>query len=91
MGDLDNMLNNQQTQGVSTSNEKSLLKKLSSAYMWIGCIEFILGIIAFFAGISDNKEELLTVGICIFFGGLFTTFAGCIGEAIDDIRNSVKK
>lgn len=91
MSNLDNMLNNQQKQGVQSC--KTWLKKLSNAYVWIGCIALGLGFVGFVSGISDprDKGEAIGAGIGVFFVGLFTIFAGCIGEAIDDIRNNTKK
>lgn len=91
MENLGNMLNNQQQQNVSVSDRKTWLRKMSYAYMCIGCIVFALGIILFITGVSNSKEDAITVGVCMFFGGLFTVFVGCIGEAIDDIRNNTKK
>ena len=91
MSNLDNMLDSQQKQNVPSG--KTWLRKLSSAYMWIGCIALIFGLIVFINGISDprDKGEAIGASIGVFFGGLFTIFAGCIGEAIDDIRNNTKK
>jgi len=85
------MLETQQTQ--SNPSEKSMLRKLSNIYIWIGGIALILGFIFFLIGISDpnDKADAIGGGIGVFFGGLFTIFAGCIGEAIDDIRNNTKK
>jgi len=61
--------------------------------MWVGCIALILGGVIFINGVSDprDKADAIGAGIAVFFGGLFTIFAGCIGEAIDDIRNSLRK
>lgn len=91
MSNLDNMLDNQQKQSVPSG--KTWLKKLSNAYVWIGCIALIFGFVVFINGVSDprDKGDAIGGGIGVFFGGLFTIFAGCIGEAIDDIRNNTKK
>ncbi|MDY6250778.1 MAG: hypothetical protein SPL64_06770 [Bacteroidaceae bacterium] len=92
MSNLDNMLDNQQKQSVPSG--KTWLKKLSIAYVWIGCIALFFGFVLFTYGLSDprDKGDAITAGIIgAFFGGLFTIFMGCIGEAIDDIRNNTKK
>ena len=89
MSNLDNMLNNQQKQGKPIENKNSLLKKISRAYLWIGNIAIMFGIFLFLFGL--NKAGAIGVGIGIIFGGLFTIFMGCVGEAIDDIRNNIKK
>lgn len=91
MSNLDDLLNNQQKQ--SETSGKTWLNKLSNVYLWIGSIALILGFTVFFIGISDieDKGEGIGWGIGVFFGGLFTIFMGCIGEAIDDIRNNTKK
>lgn len=91
MGNLDNMLANQQKQSVPSGT--TLLRKLVRVYMWIGFVAIVLGLVIFLIGVSDpsDKGDGITGGLAVFFGGLFTIFAGCIGEAIDDIRNNTKK
>ena len=92
MSSLDDMLENQQKQNVSqsVSSEKSCLRKISGIYIWIGGFVLVFGIIGFLSGIINEKPDALGAGVGLFFGGLFTIFAGCIGEAIDDIRNNTK-
>lgn len=79
-----------------SQNSASLLRKLSAAYKWIGGIAIAIGFIYFIGGLIGAKHEsdapiAIAVGLGTFFSGLFTIFAGCIGEAVDDIRNNIKK
>lgn len=91
MGSLDEMLKKQQNE--VTPSDMSWLKKLSKIYIWIGCFALAFGIFIFLNGVTDieDKAEAVGGGLGVFFGGLFTLFAGYIGEAIDDIRNNTKK
>ena len=93
MGSLDNLLDNQQKTSMTNSSGNSLLKKLSEAYKLIGFLPIVFGIVLIIFGLSDFKDkgEGIGYGICIFFGGLFVIFLGCVGEAIDDIRKNTNK
>lgn len=95
MGNLENMLENQQKEQASTASNQTigstLLGKVSTIYKWLGGLYIVIGVIAFLASLSNDKADAAIFGASSFFGGLFTLFGGCIGEAIDDIRNSVKK
>lgn len=94
MGSLDNMLENQQViqkESNKQNNGSTLLCKVSTVYKWLGGLLLVIGIIVILFAISKEKEDAVTFGLCVLSGGLFTLFGGCIGEAIDDIRNSIKK
>lgn len=71
------------------------LSKVSKVYKWIGAIFIALGLFLLFGSIiataNDNRicsEPIF--GAYFLSGGLATLFAGYIGQAIDDIRNSLK-
>ncbi len=71
------------------------LSKVSKVYRWIGVIFIILGLFLLFGSIvaAINNERITSepfFGAYFLSGGLFTLFAGYVGEAIDDIRNSLK-
>ncbi len=75
---------------------KTGLSKVSSVYKRIGMIFLALGlflligsIAATFSGDGVTSEPFL--GAFFLSGGLFTLFAVYVGQAIDDIRNSLKK
>lgn len=94
MGTLDNMLENQQKEQQDSNNKSNgstLLCKVSTIYKWLGGLFLVVGLIAFLTSLSKEKDDLAIFGASAFFGGLFTLFGGCIGEAIDDIRNSLRK
>ena len=72
------------------------LSKVSKVYRWIGVIFIILGLFLLFGSIvaAINNERITSepfFGAYFLSGGLFTLFAGYVGEAIDDIRNNMKK
>lgn len=91
MSKLDSNLNNQQRTRSFTENKYLLI--ISKVYMVIGCIAIAIGFIGFISGICDLRHngDALFGGIGTFLAGVFAIFAGCIGEAIDDIRNSLRK
>jgi len=94
MGQLDEMLETQNNEAVvekQDNTQTTLLKKVSIVFKWFSILFFIIGFAGIIAGIGDNKEEPINIGIAVFIGGLFTLLYGCIGEAIDDIRESLKK
>lgn len=69
------------------------LGKVSKVYRWIGVIFIILGLFLLFGSIvaAINNERITSepfFGAYFLSGGLFTLFAGYVGEAIDDIRNN---
>ena len=69
------------------------LSKVSKVYRWIGVIFIILGLFLLFGSIvaAINNERISSepfFGAYFLSGGLFTLFAGYVGEAIDDIRNN---
>ena len=69
------------------------LSKVSKVYRWIGVIFIILGLFLLFGSIvaAINNERITSepfFGAYFLSGGLFTLFAGYVGEAIDDIRNN---
>ena len=69
------------------------LSKVSKVYRWIGVIFIILGLFLLFGSIvaAINNERITSepfLGAYFLSGGLFTLFAGYVGEAIDDIRNN---
>ena len=72
-------------------NKSTLLRMVSIVFMWFSFLLVFIGLAWIIAGIDTKEEEPLYIGIAILIGGLFTLFAGCIGEAIDDIRTSLKK
>lgn len=71
------------------------LSKISKVYKWIGGIFIALGLFLLIGSIVATIDDK-RVGSEPFFGayflsgGLFTLFAGYIGQAIDDVRNSLK-
>jgi hypothetical protein len=72
------------------------LSKVSRVYKWIGAIFIALGlflligsIVAFFHSEKISGEPIF--GAYFLYGGLFALFAGYVGQAIDDIRNSLRK
>ncbi len=95
MGDLDKMLENQQTEQNKVNNQQksgsTLLSKISNIYKWLGGLLIVGGIVTFLASVSSERGDVASIGLSLLFVGLFLLFGGCIGEAIDDIRNSVKK
>ena len=75
-------------------NKSTLLKTVSIVYVWIGKVLLFAGgiiALAIIANGTDKDDIYLSICVCAIAGGLFTLFAGCIGEAIDDIRASLKK
>ena len=72
------------------------LSKVSRVYRWIGAIFIALGIFLLIGSIiavshGDRVTSEPIFGAYFLSGGLFTLFAGYVGQAIDDIRNSLKK
>ena len=72
------------------------LSKVSRVYKWIGTISIVLGLFLLIGSIiaAINNEKITSepfFGAYFLSGGLFTLFAGYIGQAIDDIRNNTKK
>ena len=72
------------------------LSKVSRVYKWIGIISIVLGLFLIIGSIfaAINNERITSepfFGAYFLSGGLFALFAGYIGEAIDDIRNNIKK
>ena len=72
------------------------LSKVSRVYKWIGAIFIALGLFLLFESIvalfhveKISGEPIL--GAYFLSGGLFTLFAGYIGQAIDYISNSQRK
>ena len=71
------------------------LSKVSKVYKWIGAIFIALGLFLLIGSIiataNDNRISSEPIfGAYFLSGGLVTLFAGYIGQAIDDIRNSLK-
>ena len=71
------------------------LSKVSKVYSWIGAIFIDLGLFLLIGSIiataNDSRVSSEPIfGAYFLSGGLFTLFAGYIGQAIDDIRNSLK-
>jgi len=91
MGQLDDILNNQQKLSKDSVKQEgsSLLRKVSTCYVWLGGISIVLGLLLFIVSFSDDNVTESIVGGSMFFSGLFTLFGGCIGKAVDDIRNAL--
>lgn len=71
------------------------LSKISKVYRWIGAIFIALGLFLLIGSIiataNDNRVSSEPIfGAYFLSGGLFALFAGYIGQAIDDIRSSLK-
>lgn len=72
------------------------LSKVSKIYRWIGVFFIVLGLFLLIGSIAatahgDRVTSKPIFGAYFLSGGLFTLFAGYVGQAIDDIRNSIKK
>ena len=72
------------------------LSKVSKSYKWIGGFSIGLGLFLLIGSIvASIKNDRITSepfwGAYFLFGGMFSLFAGYIGEAIDEIRNNSKK
>ena len=72
------------------------LSKISKVYKWIGAIFIALGLFLLIGSIiaivnNSRVSSEPIFGAYFLSGGLFTLFAGYIGQAIDDIRNNTKK
>lgn len=72
------------------------LSKVSRVYKWIGVIFIALGLFLLIGSIAavirgDRVSSEPIFGAYFLSGGLFALFAGYIGQAIDDIRNSMRK
>ena len=72
------------------------LSKVSKVYRWIGTIFIALGLFLLVGSIAatahgDRVSSEPFFGAYFLLGGLFSLFAGYVGQAIDDIRNSLKK
>lgn len=72
------------------------LSKVSKVYKWIGVIFIALGLFLLVGSlIAAIHEERVTsepvYGAYFLFSGLFALFAAYVGQAIDDIRNSLNK
>ena len=93
MGTLDKMIENQQTEkGIhKQSKDSTILYVISTIYKWLGGLLLIVGLILFCVFLNGEKDKFGVFAVSFFFGGLFLLFGGCIGEAIDDIRDSVRK
>ena len=75
------------------NDDSTLLKTVSEIYKWIGGALLFVGVVALLAVLlngSDNDDNYISIFASAIVGGLFTLFAGCIGEAVDDMRNSLK-
>ena len=72
------------------------LSKASRVYKWIGVIFVALGLFLLIGSIAavirgDRVSSEPIFGAYFLSGGLFALFAGYIGQAVDDIRNSMRK
>ena len=72
------------------------LSKVSKVYRWIGTIFIALGLFLLIGSIvatahGDRVSSEPFFGAYFLSGGLFTLFAGYVGQAIDDIRNGLRK
>lgn len=72
------------------------LSKVSKVYKWIGAIFIALGLFLLIGSIAavihgDRVSSEPAFGAYFLSGGLFALFAGYVGQAIDDIRNSMRK
>ena len=72
------------------------LSKVSRVYKWIGAIFIALGLFLLIGSIAavihgDRISSEPIFGAYLLSGGLFTLFAGYVGQGIDDIRNSMRK
>lgn len=94
MDSLDSMLENHHSQ--TEANDKTGLLKISYIYKWIGGILIALGLFLLFGSLiaaidDENVTNEPMFGAFFLSGGIFSLFAGYLGEAIDDIRNNTKK
>lgn len=74
----------------------SSLSRLSKVYKCIGTISIVLGLFLLIVSIGvaihgDRVSSEPIVGVFLLSEGVFMLFAGCIGQAIDDIRNNTEK
>ena len=72
------------------------LSKVSRVYKWVGAIFIALGLFLLIGSIAavihgDRISSEPIFGAYLLSGGLFTLFAGYVGQGIDDIRNSMRK
>ena len=73
-----------------SKSKKTMLKQLATICKWLGWIATIFGIMAIIGSITHRGEDIgITIGV--FFGGFFTLLYGYMAEAIDEIRDSLKK
>lgn len=98
MGEIDDMLQAQSSKLQETNSHfegNTLLRKVSKVYMIVGVILIaisVIFIVEFFDCYSSEKKIAMAIlGFSNIGFGLFCLFAGAVGQAIDDIRNNLKK
>ena len=96
MGDDEEKGTKEHIGGKILTGDKTGLLKISYIYKWVGGILIALGLFLLFGSLiaaidDENVTNEPMFGAFFLSGGIFSLFAGYLGEAIDDIRNNTKK
>lgn len=96
MGNLDEMLNNQQQeqQRVVNSTEYqedkyNMLRILSNIAYYLGIALLPLAVILYIVAIGEDKDYIAGISMGCLLGGINGLFFGLIGKCLIDIYNKV--
>ncbi len=96
MGNLDEMLNNQQQeqQRIEKSveyqeNKYDTLRIFSNIAYYVGIVLLLLAVILFIAAVGGGKDYIAGASMGCLLGGINGLFFGLIGKCLIDIYNKV--
>lgn len=98
MGNLDEMLNNQQQEKQRIENNTeyqedkyNMLRILSNIAYYLGIVLLPLAVILFIVAIGGDKNYIAGISMGCLLGGINGLFFGLIGKCLIDIYNKVSQ